>query len=147
MVAVQKWLKTTVLQRDVSQVTIFLVRMLREELQLLQEQGSYVGEVVKPIDKKKVLVKVHPEGKFVVDIDKSIKIEDVSNWNCVFINLSASIGKTAAPEVECEMDYVACYVRSCGCNNQYLSVFALSLMIWTVSYQQLNCDIAHTRVA
>jgi len=57
------------------------VRMLREELQLLQEQGSYVGEVVKPIDKKKVLVKVHPEGKFVVDIDKSIKIEDVTA-NC-----------------------------------------------------------------
>jgi len=53
------------------------VRMVREELQLLQEQGSYVGEVVKPIDKKKVLVKVHPEGKFVVDIDKAIKIEDV----------------------------------------------------------------------
>jgi len=57
------------------------VRMLREELQLLQEQGSYVGEVVKPIDKKKVLVKVHPEGKFVVDIDKAIKIEDVTP-NC-----------------------------------------------------------------
>jgi len=54
------------------------VRMLREELQLLHEQGSYVGEVVKPIDKKKVLVKVHPEGKFVVDIDKAIKIEDVT---------------------------------------------------------------------
>ena len=36
----------------------FIVRMLREELQLLQEQGSYVGEVVKPMDKKKVLVKV-----------------------------------------------------------------------------------------
>ena len=34
------------------------VRMLREELQLLQEQGSYVGEVIKPMDKKKVLVKV-----------------------------------------------------------------------------------------
>nr|CAB3265233.1 26S protease regulatory subunit 8 [Phallusia mammillata] len=57
------------------------VRLLREELQLLQEQGSYVGEVVKPIDKKKVLVKVHPEGKFVVDIDKAIKIEDVTA-NC-----------------------------------------------------------------
>lgn len=56
----------------------FLVRMLCEELQLLQEQGSHVGEVVKPIDQKKVLVKVHPEGKFVVDIDISIKIEDVS---------------------------------------------------------------------
>lgn len=54
------------------------VRMLREELQLLQEQGSYVGEVVKPMDKKKVLVKVHPEGKFVVDIDKNIDITDVT---------------------------------------------------------------------
>lgn len=35
-----------------------VVRLLREELQLLQEQGSYVGEVVKAMDKKKVLVKV-----------------------------------------------------------------------------------------
>ena len=33
--------------------------MLREELQLLQEQGSLVGEVVKAMDKKKVLVKVN----------------------------------------------------------------------------------------
>lgn len=57
------------------------VRMLREELMLLQEQGSYVGEVVKPMDKKKVLVKVHPEGKFVVDIDKNIDINDVTP-NC-----------------------------------------------------------------
>ena len=54
------------------------VRMLREELQLLQEQGSYVGEVVKAMDKKKVLVKVHPEGKFVVDIDKNIDMADVT---------------------------------------------------------------------
>jgi len=53
------------------------VRMLREELQLLQEQGSYVGEVIKAMDKKKVLVKIHPEGKFVVDIDSKIKIDDV----------------------------------------------------------------------
>merc|ERR1712173_8710 len=47
-------------------------------LQLLQEQGSYVGEVVKPMDKKKVLVKVHGEGKFVVDIDKNIDINEVT---------------------------------------------------------------------
>lgn len=44
------------------------VRMLREELSLLQEPGSYVGEVVKIMGRKKVLVKVHPEGKYVVDI-------------------------------------------------------------------------------
>jgi len=41
-----------------------LVRLLREELQLLQEPGSYVGEVVKVMGKKKVLVKVQPEGKY-----------------------------------------------------------------------------------
>ncbi|KAG5141444.1 hypothetical protein JHK82_017139 [Glycine max] len=44
------------------------VRMLREELQLLQEPGSYVGEVVK----------VHPEGKYVVDIDKNIDITKIT---------------------------------------------------------------------
>jgi len=38
----------------------------------LQEPGSYVGEVIKVMGKKKVLVKVHPEGKYVVDIGKNI---------------------------------------------------------------------------
>lgn len=41
-----------------------IVRLLREELQLLHEPGSYVGEVVKVMGKKKVLVKVQPEGKY-----------------------------------------------------------------------------------
>lgn len=40
------------------------VRLLREELGLLQQPGSYVGEVVKAMGTKKVLVKVHPEGKY-----------------------------------------------------------------------------------
>ena len=35
------------------------VRMLKEELMQLHEQGSYVGEVSKVMDKKKVLVKVY----------------------------------------------------------------------------------------
>lgn len=83
--------------------------MLKEELQLLQEPGSYVGEVVKVMGKSKVLVKVseddviicfyaswyantlililgfypfflqvHPEGKYVVDIDKSIDITKIT---------------------------------------------------------------------
>lgn len=38
--------------------TKLTVRMLREELQLLQEPGSYVGEVVKVMGKNKILVKV-----------------------------------------------------------------------------------------
>merc|ERR1711907_798499 len=50
------------------------VRLLREELQLLQEPGSYVGEVAQAMGKKKVLVKVNPDGKYVVDLDKDIDI-------------------------------------------------------------------------
>lgn len=41
---------------------------------MLQEPGSYVGEVIKVMGKEKVLVKVNPEGKYVVDIDKAIDI-------------------------------------------------------------------------
>lgn len=44
--------------------------MLREELQLLQEPGSYVGEVVKVMGKNKVLVKV-----------LSFFTASFSNWN------------------------------------------------------------------
>ena len=54
------------------------VRLLREELSLLQEPGSYVGEIVAIMGRKKVLVKVHPEGKYVVDIDKNIAVEKLN---------------------------------------------------------------------
>ncbi|RKO98168.1 hypothetical protein CXG81DRAFT_27777 [Caulochytrium protostelioides] len=54
------------------------VRLLREELNLLQEPGAYVGEVIKLIGKKKVLVKVHPEGKYVVDIGKDIDLAQLT---------------------------------------------------------------------
>lgn len=80
---------------------LFLVRMLREELQLLQEQGSYVGEVVKPMDKKKVLVKVHPEGKFVVDLDKNIDINDVTpNSRVALRNESYTLHKILPNKVD-----------------------------------------------
>ncbi|KAG8913449.1 26S proteasome regulatory subunit 8, partial [Tulasnella sp. 417] len=54
------------------------VRLLREELQLLQEPGSYVGEVVKVMGKNKVLVKVQPEGKYIVDFDSEIDIASLT---------------------------------------------------------------------
>ena len=60
------------------QLSCLTVRLLREELQLLQEPGSYVGEVVKIMGKNKILVKVNPEGKYVVDLDKSIDIAQVT---------------------------------------------------------------------
>jgi predicted nucleic acid-binding Zn-ribbon protein len=53
------------------------VRELKEELRLLHEPGSYVGEVVKVMSTKKILVKVQPEGKYVVELDKAIDMKDV----------------------------------------------------------------------
>ena len=50
------------------------VRLLREEIVQLMEPGSHVGEVTKLMSKNKVLVKVNPEGKYVVDVDKKIDI-------------------------------------------------------------------------
>merc|ERR1712000_611191 len=52
------------------------VRLLREELALLQEPGSHIGEVLKVMGKNKVLVKVNPDGKYVVEVDKKINIAD-----------------------------------------------------------------------
>jgi len=54
------------------------VRFIKEELMRLQEPGSYVGEVVKVMGKKKVLVKVHPEGKYVVDLAPNIDVSQVT---------------------------------------------------------------------
>jgi len=54
------------------------VRYIKEELVRLQESGSYVGEVVKVMGKKKALVKVNPEGKYVVDIAKHIDISKLT---------------------------------------------------------------------
>ncbi|RYG65799.1 26S protease regulatory subunit [archaeon] len=50
------------------------VKLMREELLQLHEPGSYVGEVVKAMGKAKVLVKVNPDGKYVVDLDKDIDV-------------------------------------------------------------------------
>jgi len=54
------------------------VRLLREELSLLMEPGSNVGEVVKSMGKTKVLVKVGQEGKYVVDIEKELDMSTIT---------------------------------------------------------------------
>jgi 26S proteasome regulatory subunit T6 len=54
------------------------VRRLREELQLLQEPGAYVGEVIKVMGKTRVLVKIHPEGKYVVKAHPDIKLSELT---------------------------------------------------------------------
>nr|WCZ58323.1 26S proteasome regulatory subunit 8 [Paratrimastix eleionoma] len=48
------------------------VRETKEELFALQEFGSYVGEVVKVIGNNRALVKCHPEGKYIVDVEEKV---------------------------------------------------------------------------
>jgi 26S proteasome regulatory subunit T6 len=78
------------------------VRMLREELHHLQEPGSYVGEVVKQMGQNKVLVKIHPEGKYVVDLDQSqIDIKDlVPNTRVALRNDSYTLHKILPTKVD-----------------------------------------------
>ena len=53
------------------------VKSLREEIVALQEPASYVGEFVKFIGKDKALVKMSSEGKYIVTINKSIKLDQL----------------------------------------------------------------------
>lgn len=48
------------------------MRALKEELALLQEPSAHVGEVVKVMNKSKVMAKVNGEGKYVVDVEEGI---------------------------------------------------------------------------
>jgi 26S proteasome regulatory subunit T6 len=59
-------------------VSCLTVRRLRDELQLLQEPASYVGEVIKVMGKNKVLVKINHEGKYVVKPHHSIDINKLA---------------------------------------------------------------------
>jgi 26S proteasome regulatory subunit T6 len=58
------------------------------------EPGSYVAEVVKMMSKNKVLVKVNPEGKYVVDVDKKIDITKLTP-NTRVVSETMSCRKTA----------------------------------------------------
>jgi 26S proteasome regulatory subunit T6 len=75
--------------------------MLREELYHLQEPGSYVGEVVKPMGQNKILVKINPEGKYVVDLDKEIDIKECQpNTRVALRNDSYTLHKILPTKVD-----------------------------------------------
>merc|ERR1712093_500553 len=77
------------------------VRLLREELMLLHEAGSYVGEVVKAMGKTKVLVKVQPDGKYVVDLSKDLKMEDIrANLRVALTNDAYTLHKILPSKVD-----------------------------------------------
>jgi len=52
------------------------VRSLKDEIAKLQDPASQVGEIVKTMGQNKVLVKINPDGKYIVDVEKEIKIQD-----------------------------------------------------------------------
>jgi 26S proteasome regulatory subunit T6 len=52
-----------------------LVKNLKEELYLLLQPASQIGEVSKMMGKKKCLVKIGGEGKYVVDVDRKINAD------------------------------------------------------------------------
>lgn len=77
------------------------VRQLREELYHLQEPGSYVGEIVKPMGKNKILVKVNPDGKYVCDLDKDIDIiKCVPNTRVALRNDSYELHKILPSKID-----------------------------------------------
>jgi len=77
------------------------VRLLREELQMLQEPGSYVGETIKAMGKTKILVKCGPEGKYVVDLAKDLKMDDVKpNLRIALTNDSYTLHKILPSKVD-----------------------------------------------
>ena len=55
-----------------------LVKNLKEELYLLLQPASQIGEVSKMMGKKKCLVKIGGEGKYVVDVDRKIDIDKLT---------------------------------------------------------------------
>uniref|UniRef100_A0A0D9WB86 AAA+ ATPase domain-containing protein n=1 Tax=Leersia perrieri TaxID=77586 RepID=A0A0D9WB86_9ORYZ len=54
------------------------VSVMSKEVRLLQAKESYLGEVVKVMGKSKVLVDAYQKGKFVVDVDRSIDVTDLT---------------------------------------------------------------------
>ncbi|PFH33296.1 putative tat-binding family protein [Besnoitia besnoiti] len=77
------------------------VRELRDELQVLLEPGSYVGEVVKVMGRNKVLVKVNPEGKYVVEVAKNIDLSKCTvNTRVALLNDSYCLHKILPTKID-----------------------------------------------
>jgi len=77
------------------------VRALRDELELLQEPASYIGEVVKVMGKNQVLVKLDPDGKHVVRPGDDIDINKLTvNTRVALRNQSYEIHKILPTKVD-----------------------------------------------
>lgn len=53
------------------------VRTIKEELQTVQESSANVGTVIKKMGKNKVLVKTGHDGKYLVNVDEKVNMDDL----------------------------------------------------------------------
>jgi len=53
------------------------VRLLREEISIVQEPSSNVGVIVEKMGKMQVLVKTNPDGKYLVKVESSVNYDDL----------------------------------------------------------------------
>ncbi|GIQ83281.1 gamma-tubulin complex component protein [Kipferlia bialata] len=53
------------------------VRQLWEESILLQESSCSLADVIKPLGDRKALVKVHPDGRMIVEVDRKVDMAEV----------------------------------------------------------------------
>lgn len=77
------------------------VRELRDELQLLLEPASHIGEVVKAMGSDKVLVKLNPDGKYVVDVAEDINIASCTpNTRVALLNDSYKLHRILPTKID-----------------------------------------------
>eukprot|EP00005_Dracoamoeba_jomungandri_P003528 CAMPEP_0174258584 /NCGR_PEP_ID=MMETSP0439-20130205/7554_1 /TAXON_ID=0 /ORGANISM="Stereomyxa ramosa, Strain Chinc5" /LENGTH=386 /DNA_ID=CAMNT_0015342143 /DNA_START=52 /DNA_END=1209 /DNA_ORIENTATION=+ len=74
------------------------LRYKREELQALQENGSYVGEVIKPMGQTKVLVEIQPGGKYVVELDNKIDMSQIKKNSRVALHMDTMVLHKILPD-------------------------------------------------
>lgn len=110
------------------------VRAIREELTQLHEPGSYIGEVVKAMGKSKILVKVNPDGKYVVDIAPEIDIgKCVPNTRVALKADSFTLHKILPTKVDPLVSLMKvcfiyrCYICMCYCVKNVPSYFVCFL--------------------
>lgn len=73
---------------------------IKEELRYLLHHPSQVGEVVKVLNKENVLVKSSSDGKYIVKVDKKIKIEDLKQGQRVTLGNNLIIERILPSRVD-----------------------------------------------
>ncbi|ESL11298.1 proteasome regulatory ATPase subunit [Trypanosoma rangeli SC58] len=105
------------------------VRHLKEEVQMLQESGSIVADVVQVLGKNKVLVNVSSnQGKLIVDVEKTVEITDLTrNTRVALRNASFAIHYILPTKVDPLVSLMK--VEKAGSDSTYDEIGGLSRQV------------------